>query len=522
MNQLLARAKGVLKERWADAILLLVIAAASAWVRLSSVYPLDIGGDPARKWWFVRTWSYANVATNWEHHMTRMAINGFVLPFQKVFGEHGAAYFIPPIVAATVYAILMFFTARRVTGYVGATFAALCAIHFDQMEHAGSQLNPEVFECLYGVLSIYCLFRYQAATERARTGWLLSIGVAMFLLYLTKEPNVFLYPGYALAVWMISRRFRDVAILAAVPLGLFLVETALYAAFTEFEKGRMQIVSSSYSAQEKRPWLRNTTFFGLFRRYVVVKDSWKLALYPFFVLWPTLFFWRRINPHARVLVPIAFSFLFGVTFYIRGINPIQAGTLFHQRYLAPLIPSMFLVLAVVVDAAAGAVLERLPGQKRILNLLQRLRIPLIAVVVGASALIFWLGRSPRKSSGIVLMQEQEALFNRAYAAGLPIVAKRVRSYEYKVPFSIHHIMLSDENLEQPDGTLRTSAYQNVTVGRSRYLYLYKERDADAKIRQLIEDRGCYLEVSARGYTTTIETNRRKIERCLAEAEAKRR
>ena len=448
--------------------------------------------------------------------------DGFVYPIQRVFGSHGESYYIGPVLAATLFTIFMFFTARRIAGYPGAIFAALCSILFDQMEHAGSQLNPEGFECLYGALSLYCLVRFHAAhhaaADRARTGWLVATGVSMFLLYLTKEPNVFMYPGYALAVWMVSRRLRDVVVLASVPLGLFLLETALYAAFTEFEKGRMQIVSASYSAQEKRPWLRNTTFFGLFRRFVVVKDSWKMALYPFFVLWPALFFWRRIKPEARLIVPVAFSFLAGITFYIRGINPIQAGTLFHQRYLAPVIPGMFLTLAVVVDAVVSALFERVPKRDVIAPILMRLRVPAVALVLGAFALWYWVDRSPRKSAGPRILREQTEIFNRAYAAGVPIVAKRVRSYEYKVPFSIHHIMLSDENLLQPDGTLRSNAYRSLTARGAKYLYIHKDRDSEDLVRETIETRGCMVEVSARGYTTTLESSRRDIERCLERAE----
>lgn len=520
--QILDASKALARRRSADALITLALIAATVTVRVATLYPLDIGGDPARKWWFARTWIYANQASDWEHHMTRMAINAFVFPIQRIFGEYGTAYYIGPVVAATLFTILMFFTARRIAGYPGAIFAALCSILFDQMEHAGSQLNPEGFECLYGALSLYCLVRYhaahRAAASRASTGWLVATGVAMFLLYLTKEPNVFMYPGYALAVWMVSRRLRDVIILASVPLGLLLVETALYAIFTEFEKGRMQIVTASYAAQEKRPWKRNTTFFGLFNRFVVVKDSWKYALYPFFVLWPTLFFWRRVKPEARLVVPVAFSFLAGITFYIRGINPIQAGTLFHQRYLAPVIPGMFLTLAVVVDAAAGAIFDRSPKRDTLASILTRFRVPIVALVMGAFALWFWVERSPRKSAGPRLMREQTEIFNRAYAAGVPIVAKRVRSYEYKVPFSIHHILLSDENLLQPDGALRENAYRSLTVRGAKWLYIHKDRNSEDFVRERIETRGCVVEVSARGYTLTVESSKREIDRCLAQAE----
>lgn len=520
--RILDASKLLARRRLSDALITFALCAASLTVRIASLYPLDIGGDPARKWWFARTWAYANHATDWEHHMTRMAINAVVFPIQRLIADHGVVYYVAPAAAATLFTVLMFFTARRIAGYPGAIFAALCSILFDQMEHAGSQLNPEVFECLYGALSFYCLVRYHAAHRatagRATTGWLLATGVSMFLLYLTKEPNVFLYPGYALAVWMVSRRLRDVIILASVPFGLFLVETALYAIFTEFEKGRMQLVSASYAAQEKRPWKRNTTFFGLFNRFVVVKDSWKLALYPFFVLWPALFFWRRVKPEARLVVPVAFSFLAGITFYIRGINPIQAGTLFHQRYLAPVIPGMFLTLAVVFDAAVGAIFERMPKREAIAPVLTRFRVPLIALVLGVFALWYWVDRSPRKSAGPRLMREQTEIFNRAYAAGVPIVARRVRSYEYKVPFSIHHILLSDENLLQPDGTLRENAYRTLRARGAKWYYIHKDRHAEDFVRERIQSRGCVIEVSARSYTLTVESSKAQIERCLEQAE----
>lgn len=518
MNPMLKRLFDALRRNWQDLVIVLGMIGMSVAVRLATVRSLDVGGDPAKKWFFVRTWSYENHFDKWDHHMARMGINGVIWIVQKLFGTEALDYFVAPIAIATLQSVIAYFVAKRIGGRFAGVLAALLIALFDQMEHAGGQLNPEAFEGFYVILAFYCLIRYAESEGRARIGWLVTTGVGLFLLYLTKEPNVFFYPGFALAVWMVSKRLRDVIILASVPAGLLVVETALYAMFTQYELGRMQIVGGSYG---KTGRLKPITFFDLFDRYGRKADtSWKLALYPFFVSWPLLF-WKRIHPRARLLLPVTFSFLFGITFYVRGINPIVMGTLFHDRYLSPIIPTMMLSLALPIEAGFFALVEKTKLVSETLRAfaVRWFAIPVV-IVFAIVAVVMWEVRDPKRMNGIPTTRERWELFNRAYAAGLPIVAKRVRSYEFKVPFIIERILISDENLLQPDGTLRTNVYQRVNVGSSSYLYIHKDPNAEELVREAIRSRGCILEVSARNYTLTVETPRSRIERCLAAAERK--
>jgi hypothetical protein len=516
MSEVLNRVRDWLRRHAKDLIILLGIVGMSVAVRLATVRSLDVGGDPAKKWFFVRTWSYENHFDKWDHHMGRMGINGILYLVQKLFGTEALAYFIAPMAIATLQSVLAYLVARRLGTRFAGVLAALFIALFDQMEHAGGQINPEAFEGFYVILSFYFLLRYAEGVGRARVAWLVATGVSLFVLYLTKEPNVFFYPGFALAVWIISKRPRDVIILASVPAALFVVETALYAAFTQYELGRMQIVSGSYG---KTGRLKPLTFFDLFDRYGSRADtSWKLALYPFFVSWPLLF-WKRIHPRARLLLPVTFSFLFGITFYVRGINPIIMGTLFHDRYMSPIIPTMMLSLALPIEAVLFFLLEKAGTfGERARTIATRFSVLPALLVCAFAAIYMWETREPKKSNGISTTRDRWELFNRAYAAGVPIVAKRVRSYEFKVPFVIERILISDENLLQPDGTLRTNVYERVNVGGSSYLYIHKDKDAEELVRKAIQTRGCIVEVSARGYTLTIETPRGRIERCLAQAE----
>src|SRR5687768_11383242 len=97
MNPISKRLFDALRRNWQDLLIVLGMIGMSIVVRLATVRSLDVGGDPAKKWFFVRTWSYENHFEKWDHHMSRMGINGVIYLVQKLFGTDALAYFIAPM-----------------------------------------------------------------------------------------------------------------------------------------------------------------------------------------------------------------------------------------------------------------------------------------------------------------------------------------------------------------------------------------------------------------------------------------
>src|ERR1700733_12547340 len=85
----------------ADAALLAALIVAAALVRVVTLRTIDLGGDATFKWFFVRTWRYANPWV-FDHHTARFSIILPIWVVQRALGPHPNGMYVLPVLAAVL------------------------------------------------------------------------------------------------------------------------------------------------------------------------------------------------------------------------------------------------------------------------------------------------------------------------------------------------------------------------------------------------------------------------------------
>ncbi|MET0412526.1 MAG: glycosyltransferase family 39 protein, partial [Polyangiaceae bacterium] len=331
------RAARTIRASWQEAVIVLALLAFFLWIRLLTLEPIEIGGDAIQKWFFVRRWAFSSPfeGTVWNHHLTRMGDNLPVFFIQRLFGTSPPVYYVGPLLAFLVTAFTLYALGKRMSGRLLGVLAAIGLTLFGPMRRAASQMVPSVFSAMYITLGAYCLLRYAVAEPRDRRRWLLGTAVSIFGAYLSHEPNLYFLPAFVVIVWLYGKRWQDLALLLGVLLALFLVETAVYASFTE-HLSRLHITMLTHGS---RGSIKIGGFWGLLGRYDSPDFTQDFRRYfyvfPFAALGVALLGRTRFE---RLVPLVPFTFLFLMTFLVRGIDPIRTWTSFQSRYLVAAVP----------------------------------------------------------------------------------------------------------------------------------------------------------------------------------------
>lgn len=481
-----------LARRHLPTIVLIGVLALMLLVRVDTMLAPDASGDASGKWWFTRKAMHGHMVHAdgggfWSHHMTRAGVNVPGGLLQLVFGPTGPGYYVPGLLASLVLCAYVFKLGSRWAGPLAGLLAASWIIFFPGMDHAGSQYMPDVFSAAYIAASAYylselCLLRNDLGKKQI-------VLLSLFLLgaYLSKEPNTFFFPGIFAAVWLLSPkpyRLHRLAWLAGLLLCGYFMETAWYALNTKYHLGRIQIVGGSYGDTGR---LKRVTFLGLFDRFTGLPDAWKLAFYAFFLSTP-LARWVKHRGIWAVLLA-TYSFLFCITFYVKSIDPLVQGTLYHPRYLLaalPLAMTVVVALAVrLVRAAAARIGALRPWIVRSTHTRRW------AVALGALLLTIALSRRDAQAQTYLeRTRDWETLLNEAYAKGTPIVAEPgIKLGRQKRVLRITgQVMLHDEFVFDEQGAPALPPDESLELGGKRYLYLKNPKTNEDAVSRAIERR----------------------------------
>jgi len=408
-----------LRLRLSDLAIVSILAAFTLAIRFRTLQEVEGGGDAVKSWYFVRQWfSGVDFASlNWDHHMTRFGINFPALVVRALFGSNATTYFLAPIGACVVAVILTYKIARDWSGPYAGVLAGLGLAIFPPMERAGSQLLPGVFSAAYNAFAAYALLRYWKS-EGSRGAWVVACGVAVFLGYLTHEPNVFLIPGFAYGVWLCRRSKRHVLLFLTTLALLLAVETLFYLVFTKYSS-RVAI-----TLLQHRPGylttvnpVAQTNFWMLFDRYDgSLETSWKFLIYGFLGAGTALIAYGPVR--ARGILLASFGFLFCVTFAIGKLNPMMAWLSFESRYFMAIAPVAMAALACVMVSAIG---ECFRGRRRQATpgpLFPALFATLSTSLLGAIYAYGLKGRLPAESGWDIVSRRSNS-FVEAFERGLP-------------------------------------------------------------------------------------------------------
>lgn len=425
--------EGGAERRSETAIVGMVIAFALAF-RLLTLMPIHSGVDERDYWMSGRAIVEGTAYPALTHRTVRVSVIWPTAALQAVFGVRPNVYYLGPLINSAVQAALAYLLGRRLRGRVTGGVAALALVLFPYMIRAGSQIRPEIYSMSYILAALWCLVSYAervrapAEVGARRLIPLLWMAFWVFMAYEAKVTNLFFLPGLAVGVYLLGRRFKDVLVFGGALFGLYLAETAAYAAFTDYPLGQLQVILGSHLADDVPDAVVNG-FWDLFKRYArpYLQIYWQLPFLAFAGA-SAYYLTRRGEERLKALIVASASFFFFVTFAVKDLSPVTPAEDFINRYFCAVLPPLFIVLGAAIEDALGAVLKRAWRPSA------ALAGAAMAAALGAIAAYLSLGGAPGYVRGfgaplgrlgehpLAQNRRYEALLNEAYAAGTPVVS----------------------------------------------------------------------------------------------------
>ncbi|OHE73007.1 MAG: hypothetical protein A2413_14560 [Treponema sp. RIFOXYC1_FULL_61_9] len=331
-------------DRRADAIILGSLLLFCFIFRLSTLMMVHTGIDERDYWFAAKALTQSLPYPELTHRTVRFSVILPVALAQLVLGVHPNVYYLLPILNSMAQVALAFAVGVRIKGRLTGFLAALGLILFPYLVRAGSQVRPEIFSMTYMLFAVWFLIIYLERKEKP-VAPLLLISAFLFLAYEAKITNLFFLPGFVAVILAGKRRVADALILCGSLFSLYLAETGLYAIFTEYRFGQLEVIASHHLSQDV-PLLTDLRFTDLFRRYSdeFLQDYWRWP-FAFFAVAGIAAFIRRKEKAVMALAGISASFFFFLTFAVRSFDPLVPAEDFINRYFCAVLGPVFLVLA---------------------------------------------------------------------------------------------------------------------------------------------------------------------------------
>ncbi len=479
------RTSVVWRARAHDVVAGAILTAVTFAVRLWTLRTIDLGGDATFKWFFVRTWAYDNPWI-FDHHTARFSINVPIWLVQKLLGPHPNGMYVAPLLAAVVQAPLLYAGGVALGMRAAGVIACALVLVFEPMVDASSQLLPGIFQATYLLAALYALLRF-ARAPASRLLWL--SGCFLFLGHLAMLTTLFVLPGIAIGVWCVRRKLRDAGHVIGTFAVLVACETVAYAALSKYRFGQFQLVEATHTN------VVATGFWGLFRRYTELSRDWQAVLVAFGVCvlgWLAIRIANRRarNPGSEVLWLAPVSILAGMTFGVKGIDPIVPATTFRIRYFDVLVPLIALCLGVAMVGIA----RRLLGARTLPR--SRVVLPLTAAVAIAGAGWFASTRyAPPGAHTLTVTSEHYSAINAALEQNVPIVAmNRSEHFQMKTLTCVEWAFEEDRFLLR-DGQLQVHKRPKAPFRRRTQRYLALQDPGREVVARFLREGRCHVAVT---------------------------
>jgi hypothetical protein len=333
-----------------DRVIMGALVAFALFFRLSTIMMMNTGVDERDYWLSAKAIAQGLPYPELTHRTTRYAI---ILPTalaQVILGSHPNVYYVMPVLNCMVQAALAYALGLRLRGRLTGFLAALCLILFPYMIRAGSQVRPEVFSITYVLLALYGFVEY-LGRERQEMPPLVWTTVWLFIAYEAKITNLFFAPGLFLAILLYKRRPRHAFLFAGILFGLFLAETGLYAIFTKYRFGELEIIMENHFHADSFTVPRLVDLLLRYSpRYLQAYWSIPFAGFAAAAVW---YLARGKDRRIDGLVLGAFSFFFFLTIAVKGLHPVTPAEAFINRYFCAVLGPVFLVLSYAIEGALG-------------------------------------------------------------------------------------------------------------------------------------------------------------------------
>jgi len=397
--------------------------------RLATLMMIHTGVDERDYWYSAKALSHGLPYPEISHRTTRYAV---ILPTalaQLVLGSAPNVYYVMPILNNIIQVGLAFLIGIRLKGKLTGFIAGLSLAIFPYMIRAGSQVRPEIFSVTYILLALLCFIEYLERDDDDLPP-LLWTAATLFVAYEAKITNLFFVPGFALAILIEKKRLSHALLLCGILLGLFLAETGLYAVFTSYKLGELDIIMKNHFHPDS---MTLSGPLGLLGRYSSrnLQAYWRIP-FALFALSAVYYLARGKDKRVRSLIIASLSFFLFITLEVKSLNPITPAESFINRYFSAVLGPVFIVLGYAVEELltkasprAVASLGRWP---------KRAACGVLALGAAGVLVLFSLPNLPKgvreyansparlDSHPLSLNVAYRDEINRAWAEGTPIVA----------------------------------------------------------------------------------------------------
>jgi len=325
----------------ADRNLLFILIILTIFTRIVAIQIIETGGDAINYWFHAKKFLLGLPYGNLSHQTTRF---GMIIPIylvQKLFSAHPLVYYTAPLLFSIFQTTLLYKIGIMIHSRRAAFLSCLLIIIFPTLIRTGTQILPGTFSPTYILLSIYLFLKY-SRTENKKYLYLILSALSLFIAYETKITNLFFMPGIALAIWIDSKKIKDVIIFGSILLSLFLIETFLYSHFAGFSLGRLEAIMNVHFQDTAH--LVSMSFPDLFQRYTSLGIYYKIPFILFAVSSIILLKNNKIK-EIKYSILIAGSFFFCITFAVKSINPIVPAEPFQQRYFCAALPIVMFIIS---------------------------------------------------------------------------------------------------------------------------------------------------------------------------------
>lgn len=412
-----------------DWSILIALVLFTLFFRLATLMMIHTGVDERDYWYSAKALSHGLPYPDISHRTTRFAVILPVALAQLLLGSHPNVYYVLPIMNSLIQVALAFVLGLRLRGALTGFLAGLGLALFPYMIRAGSQVRPEIFSITY-ILVALCFFVEYLEREDDDIPPLVWTAAFLFIAYEAKITNLFFVPGMVLVVLIQKKKLSHAFILCGILLGLFLAETGLYAIFTSYKLGELDIILKNHFQADSMTLPHLIDLLGRYSS-ANLQAYWQIP-FAAFGLASIVYLMKGRDKRIRGIIVAALSFFLFLTLEVKSLNPITPAESFINRYFSAALGPVFLVLAFAVE---GLLRRFLPTTRALLG--RRSSLPYLGVLALGAVAVLGLFSLPRLPSSLrpyansilhldrhplALNEGYRRLTNTAYDAGTPIVS----------------------------------------------------------------------------------------------------
>ena len=449
-----------LKNR--NCLFLFSILAIGILYHLSILPPVETGQDAVRKWLMMKTLLWSDVVSGywaWDHHSSRWAINIPILFFRSIFDHTVNAYYFSAWSAMLATLYFMFKFCLKYMSPARAVVSCLLFIFFEQYSRNANQLIPAIFSNAYIMASFYYLDNYLDTKKKLALGG--SI-LCLFFAYLSKIDNLYFMPAFLYYIFVKERSLKTIIVYSLSLAALYLSETALYALFTDYNFGRLQIIFKAHvDVGIKANKMVGISFFQIFDKILSVGSPLVYLIIFSFIYSPFLFIKKRTHTEIlKILGVIIISYYFLKLFILKDYSPFIPLERNKERYMLAASPFLIIFFVQVVFSEFKKYFLKINSK-------------FIPYALGGLICLLFAQNIVLLANGNHRLQVNnkiQTVLNQAYEANIPIVSKHRKDLHNAYRFYLDKQYIIQNNVYVHDDNEMPSFLNNA----KKYYYLVKD------------------------------------------------